>query len=224
MTTTKKGNTLPTKICKICTRQMNKGKPLDRKTDGKVTMHTRGNLSRHLKKHGVVFGKQPEQPQQPLKLKVKDDAGQSKITQFARFSERQQEEVTQAIVLMCATDNRPFAIVDGRGFRMLLDKATGQRYDIPSRRTIARKCTTMAEQARATTRAVMKEDLDGGATFTMSFDAWKDRCVVVGVGVLTCLVGNGREIGGAAVRPRSNNGRTPARPHVHTASGDTTSR
>lgn len=174
--------------CKICAGKM-AGKALERKTDGCVSFHHRGNLRRHLEKHGMVFKKNggasadQQQQQQQQNQASRVDATQSKITHFTSFTAQQAEELTQAIVLMCALDNRPFSIVEGRGFRLLLDKATGRRYVIPSRWTIARKCTSMAEQARAATRAVINVDTDDGATFTASFDAWKDRCVGGSVGV-----------------------------------------
>lgn len=59
--------------------------------------------------------------------------------------------------------------------RLILAYLCSARYTVPFRWTIKRKCVSMAEQAREATRTTIKADAEGGATFTMSFDAWKDR-------------------------------------------------
>jgi len=185
----KGGKVLPVLSCKICKGQMKKGRRLERQTDGKVTKHNNGSLKRHLQNHGVRFGDQDEkedeeqqqqqQQQQQQRRRAKDEPGQTKITQFTKMSPEMEEELTQAIVLMCALDNRPFNVVQGKGFKYLMTKATQHRFSVPSRTTVADRCKTMAKQAREVTRNRIKEDVDDGATFTMSFDAWKDRCVCV---------------------------------------------
>lgn len=158
--------------CLVCKGKKKEGKPLTRKSDGMVLVHGKTKLKQHLERHGIVFGGAKEEAQVPTAA-----AGQTRITHFTRMSPREQEEITQAIVLMCALDNRPFAIVEGRGFRYLLEKITGKRYNIPSRSTLTRKCTSMADQARGHTRTTIKVDAAAGATFTLSFDAWKDKYV-----------------------------------------------
>ena len=188
---TKGGKVLPVVACKICSGEIKKGRPLERKTDGKVTRHNNGSLKRHLENHGLQFGdeeeeEEEEEQQQQQQRRAKDEPGQMKITQFTKMSPEMEEELTQAIVLMCALDNRPFNIVEGKGFQYLMSKATQHRFAVPSRMTVADRCKTMAKQAREVTRIRIKQDVDDGATFTMSFDAWKDRCVCV------CACSDGR--------------------------------
>lgn len=175
-TTNKAGKTMAVMCCLVCNGTMKGYQKLDRTTSGKLTIHSKDTMKAHLARHGINFGCGPQEEQQQQRQQVvKQEKGQTKLEQFARFTPQQQEELTQAIVLMCALDNRPFAVVEGRGFRMVLEKATGKRYTVPSRWTIKRKCVSMAEQARKVTRTTIKADVEGGATFTMSFDAWKDR-------------------------------------------------
>lgn len=173
--TTKSGKTRDLKRCLICTKKK-PGKALARKSDGLVTVHGQHNLREHLERHDVVFGAKKQQQEEEQK-RPPLTGGQTPITNYTRMTPREQEAVTQAIVLMCALDNRPLSIVDGRGFQLLVDVATGKRYKMPSRWTITRKCTSMADQARDGTRTIIKVDADAGATFTLSFDAWKDKYV-----------------------------------------------
>ena len=173
---TKRGTTVAKKVCKVCTGKM-PGKPMKRKHDGRVKGHSIFNLRRHLGKHGIVYGGGAQAGAEQQRPAVKKEGAQCKITEYGVFTPQQQEEVTQAIVLFCALDNRPHAVVEGRGFKLLMSKATRNRYNVPSRWTISRKCTIMAKQARKMTRTTIKADLEAAATFTMSFDAWKDRCV-----------------------------------------------
>lgn len=95
-----KGKTLPVKKCKVCKGEK-AGEPLKRSSDGLVTLHTSGNLKRHLLLHNVVFGAPPPPKEQKQKGPVKnEDPSQSTMLHFARFTKQQQEELTQAIVLM----------------------------------------------------------------------------------------------------------------------------
>lgn len=157
-----------------------KGKKLRVGATGNITTHSAGNLKRHLKNvHGLVYGV-PENATAAARGgagSTKLVKGQQSITQFARMSPAEEDELLQACVLFCALDNRPFVTVEGRGFKHLLKKATRGRWSMPGRRTVARRCTVMADQARAATRQLIKKDTADGANFTYSFDAWTDRCV-----------------------------------------------
>lgn len=165
----KKG--LPVFRCKVCVGSK-PGKILERKTSGRILVHNSGNLKCHLALHDVRFG---DSNQKKAVEKRKEPSGQSRIVEYMKMTQYQKEEVTRAIVVMCAMDNRPFSVVDGRGFKLLLSKASGNRYDVPSRYTIKRKCTAMAQQARESTRNAIQMDVESGASFTMSFDAWRDN-------------------------------------------------
>lgn len=173
----KKGEVLNVKQCKVCKGTM-PGKHLKKRTSGKITYHHRGNLKRHLEQaHGIVYGgaggagagssKEPD-----LML----PKGQQSIKAFTNVNPQEEAELLDACVLFCALDNRPFAAVEGRGLKHLLTVATRGRWKLPGRRTIARRCTAMAAQARAATRALIQKDTADGANFTYSFDAWTDRC------------------------------------------------
>lgn len=131
------------------------GKHLKKKANGKIAVHHRGNLKRHLREvHGIVYGgvakggasASASAPKAPVLLK-----GQQSIKSFTNVSPQEEAELLDALVLFCALDNRPFAAVEGRGMRQLLRVATRGRWALPGRRTIARRCTAMAEQARAAT-------------------------------------------------------------------------
>lgn len=177
----KKGEVKILKQCKVCKGTM-PGKQLKKKASGKITYHHRGNLKRHLQQaHGIVYGgaagartgagaAAPSSKEQVL------PKGQPPITAFTNVGRQEEAELLDACVLFCALDNRPFAAVEGRGLKHLLRVATRGRWKLPGRRTIARRCTAMAEQARAATRALIQKDTADGANFTYSFDAWTDRC------------------------------------------------
>jgi hypothetical protein len=177
----KKGKSRDVDRCRICSGELKEFPFLgNRKTDGRIAHHQRGNLARHLLvKHGIALG---QAATVPAPADIAPPPGQLSLKQFAKMTANEEEEVHQAIVLFCALDNRPFAVVEGRGFQVLLNKATRGRFSIPSRRTIARKCTVMSKQAREMMKAAIKKDTMGGATFTTTFDAWTDRCVRVRAG------------------------------------------
>ncbi len=101
------------------------------------------------------------------------------MTDFAFYTDREIQEVNDALVVMCALDNRPFNMVECRGFRYFVEKATKKRYVLPSRATLRSRSRTMADQLRAALKKQIQHDVDNGATFTLTFDGWTDRSVVI---------------------------------------------
>ena len=178
----KKGVERLMKRCKICAGKMQGLMLGSRRTNGRMAFHQRGNMKRHLLgQHGRAYKAKGSVPSDARDkgAAAKLAPGQQTLGMFAKWGEQEEKQMEQAIVLFCALDNRPFAVVDGPGFKHLIKTATKNRYTIPSRRTIARRCTTMAAQARARTQAAIEKDTAEGATYTTSFDAWTDRYVDV---------------------------------------------
>lgn len=99
------------------------------------------------------------------------------MRQFANFSTAEANDIHDGLVVMCALDNRPFNVVDCKGFQYFVDKATQRRYVLPCRATLRRRCSSMSEQLRAALKEQIETDLQKGATFTLTFDCWTDRSV-----------------------------------------------
>ncbi|KAL3276415.1 hypothetical protein HHI36_011799 [Cryptolaemus montrouzieri] len=81
----------------------------------------------------------------------------------------QHTNLTNAVVYYVCADNRPFAAVEGRGFRYLMKKAA-PLYQVPSRETIKRKM----EEKYEFVSAAFKSKLANIKHLSITFDIWSE--------------------------------------------------
>ena len=123
-----------------------------------------------------------------LKAHTKSCVGKTespKITKFAastsetvkKVSTTEKTELVNVISNMCATDIRPFSIVEGVGFRRFAEKliSIGAKHGnvsvddiLPSARTVSRHVYTEAEKKRAELRKVFEKQ----KRFAVTTDLW----------------------------------------------------
>lgn len=106
-------------------------------------------------------------------------AGQMAIQAFMSFSPEKTQQCHEALVLMCAIDNRPYYMVECHGFRYFINAISGGRYTPPSRATLRVMTASMAGQIKETTTTIITEDVKDGAVIHLTFDAWTDRYVMI---------------------------------------------
>jgi hypothetical protein len=118
----KKGKSRDVDRCRICSGEL-KGFPFlgNRKTDGRIAHHQRGNLARHLLvKHGIALG---QAATAPAPADIAPPPGQLSLKQFAKMTANEEEEVHQAIVLFCALCLHVFWWLSGALFQPILPPA-----------------------------------------------------------------------------------------------------
>ena len=72
------------------------------------------------------------------------------------LAQSKQEEITRNIALMCAVDMRPMSIIDGIGFRHLL-QSLNPGYKIPCRNTVTKYLHKLYDDEKVKVVSAMKD-------------------------------------------------------------------
>ena len=108
---------------------------------------------------------------QEYKLCTGDDDGKRKQTTIERFtgrcSDKQASEITKHICEFVARDLRPLRVVEGTGFKKLINFLK-PRYTIPSRTHI----TSMCNKKYDTLKQELKQDLEKQSQVAWTTDIW----------------------------------------------------
>jgi len=132
------------------------------------------SMNKHLNKvHSIVTKIQEEKKECEDMKMTKDPLCQGKLNFEGKklvkpLGKERQTEITRAVTSFISRDLRPMNIIDGQGFKDLVESLE-PRYKIPCRKTITKTCIPQLYQRLVTILKSCLKDVDG---YALTFDYW----------------------------------------------------